>query len=117
MPSPFEGSKGAKGVGLALLSLTHRYSPVGAYAIAEALLGNIHLSPTQSAQLRALDRKYYRHLDELERAKVVRNLPRVDVVSPERTGVADGLADLEARISADVLAMLTPEQRRVVTEL
>ena len=89
---------------------------MGAYAIAEALLGNIPLTPTQSAQLRALDRKYYQHLQDLERASVGRPRPPADVAATGGARVEHRLADLEARISADVMAMLTPEQRRVLTE-
>jgi hypothetical protein len=63
-------------------------------ALAEAarLLGEMELSPGQLAQLRALDRKYAQRRFEGRRSE----------------------ADLLDLLRADIIAMLTPEQRRAL---
>jgi Spy/CpxP family protein refolding chaperone len=61
-------------------------------ALAEAarMLGDMELSPSQLAQLRALNRKYAQRLYERRGSE----------------------AELRALLRSDILAMLTPEQER-----
>lgn len=77
---------------------------MNAQTIASQLLDDIELSPGQLAQLRALDRKYAQRLYTL--------LHDCDDGKSRELTEAEA-ADLEARLRADVLALLTPEQRNL----
>ena len=70
---------------------------MNAYAMAAQLLGDVELSVGQLAQLRAIDVKYQQRLFTL--------LHRDDAPPVEE------MAELRAMIAADLLEMLTPEQR------
>jgi hypothetical protein len=75
-----------------------------AITVANELLGNLHVSPGQLAQLRALNRKYAQRIYTL--------LHPPD--GPPRDQLAEAeAADLHARLTADILALLTPEQRNL----
>ena len=73
---------------------------MNALSIASELLGNLELSPGQLAQLRALDRKYAQRIYTLmhESEAGTRELSDAET------------ADLDARLTTDILGMLTPEQ-------
>jgi hypothetical protein len=77
---------------------------MNAFTMLGDMLANLALSPGQLAQLRALNRKYaqrvYTLLHESE-AGIPRELTEAEA------------ADLHAKLRADVLALLTPEQRKV----
>jgi hypothetical protein len=75
---------------------------MNAFTVAAEIFGNMELTPGQLAQLRALDRKYAQRVYTL--------------LHDSETGTARELtdveaADLEAKLRADVLGLLTPEQR------
>jgi hypothetical protein len=73
---------------------------VNALTIATEMLGDIDLSPGQLAQLRALNRKYAQRVYTL--------LHRSEATPQEELTEAEA-ADLHARLTADILAVLTPE--------
>jgi hypothetical protein len=75
---------------------------MNAFTLAAEIFGDIELSPGQLAQLRALDRKY---------AQRVYTLLHDSGASRELTQAE--AADLEARLRADVLDLLTPEGRNL----
>ena len=66
------------------------------FTMAAKLLGDIHLSPDQLAQLRAINTKYFAALAALHQDAAERDLPR-----------------LQAGAASDIREMLTDEQRAV----
>jgi hypothetical protein len=73
-------------------------APTGAFTVAKQLLGDVFLTAGQLAQLRAIDRKYQQALFAL-----------LDGSARHPTD-AERL-QLDAIAKADILEMLTPEQR------
>jgi hypothetical protein len=85
-------------------SLTSGVPSMNALTIASELLGNLELSSGQLAQLRALNRKYAQRVYTL--------LHPSD--APTRLALTEAeAADLHAKLTADILAMLTPEQQNL----
>jgi hypothetical protein len=76
---------------------------LSAYAEAERLLGDVELTTGQLAQLRAIDMAHQRRLFALLHA-----------AGPRRDPTEEEVAALRERIDADLLALLTPEQRRAL---
>lgn len=74
------------------------------FTTASELLGDLELTPGQLAHLRALDRKY---------AQRLHGLLHKEGKSKSELSQAEA-EDLQRRLVADILDMLTPEQRRVV---
>jgi hypothetical protein len=72
------------------------------FQLAAELIGDIELSPGQLAQLRALDRKYAQ--------RVYTILHGGDSGTPHEPTEAE-TAELRAQLTADILDLLTPEQR------
>lgn len=85
------------------------------------MLGAMTLSPGQLAQLRAINRKYYQRLYTLLRevngaAGPPGSQSAPGVMPTEREAMKAELAGLGAMQRTDILAMLTPEQRRVLDQ-
>jgi Spy/CpxP family protein refolding chaperone len=78
---------------------------MNALTLATEMLGNIELSPGQLAQLRALNRKYAQRVYTL--------LHQSDATPREELTAAEAV-DLDAKLKADILALLTPEQQSVL---
>lgn len=68
-----------------------------AFTVAARLLGNVTLSPSQLAQLRALDRKYQQALFNL-------------LNGSQRAPTVGEISTLDESAARDILAMLTPDQ-------
>ncbi|HVE80373.1 MAG TPA: hypothetical protein VNA89_16020 [Gemmatimonadaceae bacterium] len=90
---------------------------MGAFEVAAQLLEGVALSPGQLAQLRAIDRKYQERLCALvyrfEGGVEGMGLPAgSDSMPSPREPTREELGALEAMVTSDLLAMLTPDQRR-----
>lgn len=75
--------------------------PASACTVAAGLLPSIALTPSQTAQLRAIDHKYQQSLYTM-----LAGAPRAPTATEQ-----SGLDDAAAR---DILNMLTPEQRALI---
>jgi Spy/CpxP family protein refolding chaperone len=74
-------------------------APTSAFTVAKQLLGDMSLTPGQLAQLRAIDRKYQQALFTL-------------LGGSQRRPTDSERSRLDAIARAEILEMLTPEQRR-----
>ena len=81
------------------------------YEIAAEMLGDVTLSSWQVAELRAIDRKYQQRLFTLLHRGGDRAGP-----GAEGAVTAEEAAELRHRVVTDILAMLTPEQRRILDQ-
>lgn len=89
---------------------------MNAYTMATQLLGDVDLSAGQLAQLRAIDMKYQQRLFTLlhrDDAGRPADLPGA-APAREREPTAEEMAALREMIAADLLDMLTPEQREAL---
>jgi Spy/CpxP family protein refolding chaperone len=75
---------------------------MNALSVATEMLRDVELSPGQLAQLRALNRKY---------AQRVYTLLHPPQGSARNELTEKETADLNAKLRADILALLTPEQQ------
>ncbi|MGH7504135.1 MAG: hypothetical protein ACRELX_00720 [Longimicrobiales bacterium] len=84
-----------------------------AFTVAEELIPGIELSADQLAQLRAINHKYYSRLFALSRTPGTGPAP-TGATTPHtpREPTAQEASELRATLVADLLALLTPEQRR-----
>jgi len=73
----------------------------GAFAVAARLIGDVSLTRSQWAQLRAIDRRYQQALFTL-------------LGGAQRAPTAAELAPLDDAAARDIVAMLTPEQLKVL---
>jgi hypothetical protein len=79
------------------------------FSIADRLLAGIELTASQGAQLRAINHKYQTRVFALTRGSGGATVGESDVLPRELTAAeADQLREM---IIADLLEMLTPEQR------
>jgi hypothetical protein len=86
---------------------------MGAFEVAGRLLRGVELSPGQLAQLRAIDRKYQERLHALLYPAGGEGAPAPPGAAPaRREPTGEEVAALDAMVTSDLLAMLTPEQRR-----
>jgi hypothetical protein len=74
-----------------------------AFAVAEQMLGDITLSSSQIAELRAINYQYWLRVSEMTSA--------AGGGPPDRPLTAAETAELHAMVVARLDAMLTPEQR------
>ena len=74
---------------------------MSAFTVAARVLGDLPLSAGQLAQLRAIDTRYWRQIAERDPAGI-------DEAALD--------AELDAAIETELLAMLTPDQRRSLAE-
>ena len=79
---------------------------MNAYTLASELLKGVDLTPSQLAELRAIDVKYQQHLFAL--------LHGGDAGARAARPTPEQLAELRLMVESDLLRMLTPEQRATV---
>jgi Spy/CpxP family protein refolding chaperone len=81
---------------------------MNAFTMLGDMLGNLELTPGQLTQLRALNRKYAQRVYTL--------LHESEAGTPRELTKAEA-ADLDAKLMADILALLTPEQQSALQNL
>jgi hypothetical protein len=89
------------------------------YTMAAQMLGDMPLTNWQVAELRAIDRKYQQHVYTLLHRDDGVEAAGASPSGAPRAGrelTAEEVAELRARVTSDILAMLTPEQRRAVDQ-